>query len=545
MTTRVEDKSSWTIVDLVRRQARRYGEREFMSFEHGTRLTFAAFDAETDRLARVLATLGVEPEDRVLALVKNRVEFMLAMLATQKLGAVFVPINTELKGAFLEHQLRNSEPKVVFVDSALADAFEDVDPGDANIQAVVFIGGGVPERMPAVFANPRQLTFEELSRLPHDAGGDLATPSPYDIACIMYTSGTTGPSKGVLMPHAHCYLLGLGTARTLKLSEAERYYVCMPLFHSNALWMQVMGSLLAGTPVYCVERFSPNRWLDDVRASGATVTNALGVMPEFIFRTPPTPLDRDHALRQIMAVPIAAEWGGAFEERFGVKIVQGYGMTECNIPCYTRPDDPLLPGCAGRVLKDYFELRVVDPATDEPLPQGEVGEIVVRPKEPGCFMAGYFRMLEKTVEAWRNLWFHTGDAGRFDEEGRLFFVDRIKDCIRRRGENISAYEVEQVLNAHPSVAESAVIGVKTAGAGGEEEVKACLVAEPGSEIDNVALLDYCVQRMPRYAVPRFVEFVDGLPKTATGKVQKQGLRDAGVTAETWDRDSVGYKIARR
>jgi crotonobetaine/carnitine-CoA ligase len=307
----------------------------------------------------------------------------------------------------------------------------------------------------------------------------------------------------------------------------------------------VLGSLYAGTSIYCVERFSPSRWLDDVRASGATVTNALGVMPEFIFRTPPTPFDRDHSLRQIMAVPIAAEWGEAFEQRFGVKIVQGYGMTECNIPCYTGPDDPLLPGCAGRVQDEYFEVRIVDPATDEPLPQGEVGEIIVRPKEPGCFMAGYFRMLEKTVEAWRNLWFHTGDAGRFDAAGRLFFVDRIKDCIRRRGENISAFEVEQVLNAHPWVAESAVIGVKTAGAGGEEEVKACLVVEPGSEIDNVALLDYCVERMPRYAVPRFVELVEELSKTATGKVQKQGMRDAGVTHETWDREVVGYTIARR
>lgn len=545
MTTRMEDKSRWTIVDLVRRQAARYGEREFMTFEHGTRLTFAGFDAETDRLARILATLGVGPEDRVLALVKNRVEFMLVMLSTLKLGAFFVPINTELKGTFLAHQLRNSQPKVLFVDTTLADAFAGIDPGEVEIQAVVFVGGEVPKCLPIVFAAVRQLTFEELADLPHDVGDVLVTPGPYDIACIMYTSGTTGPSKGVLMPHAHCYLFGLGTARTLNLTEAERYYVCMPLFHANALLIQVLGSLLAGTPVYCVERFSPNRWLDDVRASGATVTNALGVMPEFIFRTSPTPFDRDHALHHMMAVPIAAEWGESLEERFGLKIVQGFGMTECNIPCYTRPDDPLLPGCAGHVLDEYFEVRVVDPETDEPLPQGEVGEIVVRPKEPGCFMAGYFRMPEKTVEAWRNLWFHTGDAGRFDGAERLYFVDRLKDCIRRRGENISAFEVEQVLNAHPAVTESAVIGVKTADAGGEEEVKACIVTEVGSAIDKVALLDYCVERMPRYAVPRFIELVEELPKTATGKVQKQGLRDAGVTGKTWDRESVGYTIARR
>jgi crotonobetaine/carnitine-CoA ligase len=204
----------------------------------------------------------------------------------------------------------------------------------------------------------------------------------------------------------------------------------------------------------------------------------------------------------------------------------------------------LAPGCAGHVLEDYFEIRVVDPENDEPVPVGEVGEIVVRPKEPGCFMQGYFRMPEKTVEAWRNLWFHSGDAGRFDEAGRLFFIDRIKDCIRRRGENISAFEVEQVLNSHPDVAESCVIGVRVEGAGGEEEVKALIVPKPGASIDNVALLDFCVERMPRYAVPRFVELTGELDKTATGKIRKQDLRDAGITPDTWDRETVGYTIAR-
>ena len=176
---------------------------------------------------------------------------------------------------------------------------------------------------------------------------------------------------------------------------------------------------------------------------------------------------------------------------------------------------------------------------------GEVGEILIRPKEPSCFMAGYFRMPEKTVEAWRNFWFHSGDAGRLDEEGRLFYIDRIKDCIRRRGENISSFEVEQVLNNHPEISESAVVGIKVEGAGGEEEVKALIVPVVGAAIDNVALLDYCVERMPRFAVPRFIELVDDVSKTATGKIQKQALRDAGITAGTWDRESVGYTIARR
>ena len=539
------DKSSWTLVDLVRNQAARLGEREFISFEQGARLTFAGFDRESDAAALRLAALGVGPGDRVLALVKNRVELLLTMFATFKLGAIYVPINTELKGAFLEHQLRNAEPKVVLVDTDLADAFHGVDAGDGDIVAVVFIAGGIPDQVPPVFSTARQLSYEDFSALAAADAGVLVTPKPEDIAFIMYTSGTTGPSKGVLMPHAHCYLFGLGTQRALELAEADRYYICMPLFHANGLLMQFLGSFIAGAWVYVVERFSPNRWLDDVRASQATVTNALGVMPEFIFRHPESPLDSDNNLRVVMAAPVADEWSTDFERRYDVSIRQGFGMTECNIPAYTGPDDPLEVGCAGQVLDEFFEVRIGHMDTDKPLPADEIGEILVRPKEPSCFMAGYFKMPEKTVEAWRNLWFHTGDAGRFDASGRLYFVDRIKDCIRRRGENISSFEVEQVLNNHPAIAESAVVGIRVDGAGGEEEVKALLILAPGQEIENAALLDYCAEHMPRFAVPRYLEWINDLSKTATGKIQKQSLRDDGLTDGTWDRETIGYKIARR
>jgi crotonobetaine/carnitine-CoA ligase len=345
------------------------------------------------------------------------------------------------------------------------------------------------------------------------------------------------------MPHAHVVLMGYGLARRLQVTENDIYYVCMPMFHSNALFMQVVGSLMAGASAFVVRRFSPSRWLDDVRKSGATFTNGLGVMPEFIFRQPPTPHDRDHKLRAMMAVPIAAEWGRAFEERFGVPLVQGYGMTEINIVAYGVAGDPLEPGCAGAILDDFFEVRIVD-ADDRTITDGRVGEIVVRPKEPWCFMAGYQRMPEKTVEAWQNLWFHTGDAGRFDARGRLFFVDRIKDCIRRRGENISSFEIEQVIAAHPMVAESAVVAVKATDQGGEDEIKACVILKAGQPLAPEALLDFCQERMPRFAIPRFVEFVAALPKTATGKLQKEELRRGGGGGEVWDREAAGYVIRR-
>ena len=274
-------------------------------------------------------------------------------------------------------------------------------------------------------------------------------------------------------------------------------------------------------------------------------------MPEFVFNTEPSARDREHQLRLVMAVPISREWGEAFQARFGVRFMQGFGMTECGMPLWEHWQDetPLIPGCCGYPMTDYYELRIGDPETDDELPVGEVGELLIRPKVPGCFSAGYYKMPERTVEAWRNLWFHTGDACRKDEQGRFHYVDRIKDCIRRRGENISAFEVEQVLNAHPQVAESAVVGVKVAGAGGEQEVMAVIVppavvGQGAGRVDEVALLDYCAERMPRFAVPRFVQFVEALDKTASGKLRKGELRDAGVTAETWDRESVGYVVKR-
>ncbi|MBL6954867.1 MAG: AMP-binding protein [Alphaproteobacteria bacterium] len=539
------DISNWTLTGLVQRQAEAHGEREFMSFEHGTTLTFASLHRDSDHMACKLASLGVGPGDRVMVMLKNRIEFMQVMLAIMKLGAIFVPINTELKGAFLQHQMRNAEPRVVFLDAALADAFDAVQGGNESLAAIVYVAGAVPDQRPLVLASATAMTFEAFASLAGAGRDVLISPKAEDIACIMYTSGTTGPSKGVLMPHAHCYLFGHSMALNMEMTEQDCQYVCMPLFHAMGLLLQVISSLITGSKVYCIERFSPNTWLNDVRTCGATVSNALGVIPEFIFRTPETEFDRDHRLRRVVAVPIAAEWGDAMEERFGFKFIQGYGMTEINLPCYTNADDPLLPGLAGHVLDDFFEVRVVNSETDISMPQGEIGEIVIRPKVPFCFNQGYFRMPERTVEAWRNLWFHTGDAGRFDEQGRLYYADRIRDRIRRRGENISSFEIEQVLNDHPDINESAVVGIRVEGAGGEDEVKAYIVTDGGADIDNVALLDYCVEQIPRFAVPRYIEAVGALAKTATGKIQKEPLRQAGITNRTWDREAVGYKIARR
>jgi crotonobetaine/carnitine-CoA ligase len=368
-------RESWTFVHALRAQARDLGEAAFLTFSDGAALSFAELDRGSDRVASGLARLGVRPGDRVLALARNSAAFMLALLGSVKRGAVFTPINTELKGAFLEHQLRTTDPSVIVVDDELRAAFDTADVSGLTATHTVAIGSGGVAAVPGTAA----VAFADLAAEPVDRDA-LVTPRPQDVAMIMYTSGTTGPSKGVLMPHGHCYLAALGLATVAGLGRGDRYYVCMPLFHANGLLMQVGGCLLAGTPAHVARRFSASTWLEEVRASGATVTNALGVMPEFIFRQPATARDREHRLRLVMAVPIAEEWGSAFEERFGVRFFQGFGMTECNIVAYSDPADPLLPGCAGRVLDDWFDVRILDPETDEPVPTDRVGEIAVRPK---------------------------------------------------------------------------------------------------------------------------------------------------------------------
>ena len=541
-------RDGWTLPGLVQEAARSHGTREFLSFEDGRTVSFAELDELTDRLATALTDLGLEPGDRLLGLLTNSAEFMLLMIATQKRRAIFVPVNTDLRGAFLEHQVRNSEPRIVAVDRGLLDRFDDVNTGaisspGADIETTLLVDDGSHGSTPGgALIGTTVLAASDLLDTTTRPDAVLEA-KPSDVCTIMYTSGTTGPAKGVLMPQAHCYLFGLTTAQSLDITPEDRFFCCMPMFHANGLFMQVYASLHAGASVYVTKRFSVAQWLGTVIDKGITLTNALGVMPEFIWRSPRTERDRDHQLRAVIALPVADEWAAGFEERFGVRIAQGYGMTEVNMVAFTNPADPVMSGCAGPPLDDYFEVIVADPATDLPLPGNEIGEILVRPRVPFCFNVGYHQMPDKTVAAWRNLWFHTGDAGKLDDAGRLHFVDRLNDRIRRRGENISSYEVETVINEYEGVVESAVVGLRVEGAGGEDEVLA-VVAVDGPPPDPVEFLDWCVPRMPRHSVPRYLQFVAELDKTASGKIRKQAIRDTGVTDDLWDRESVGYTVVR-
>ncbi len=353
----------WTLPALVRHAAVTHGNREFLAFEGGRTVTFAEFDELTDRLATALADIGLQPGDRVLGLLTNSVEFMLLMIAAHKRRAIFVPVNTDLRGAFLEHQVRNSEPRIVAVDRGLLNRFDDVagpagasddasareatraalDP-DWRIETTLLVDDGdIGDHPGGALADTAVRSLSDLLGTEPRVDAVLEA-EPSDVCTIMYTSGTTGPAKGVLMPQAHCYLFGLTAAQRLEITPDDRFLCCMPLFHANGLFMQIYAALHGGASAYVTKRFSVGQWLDTVIEQGITLTNALGVMPEFIWRSPPTDRDREHRLRAVIALPVAAEWAAAFEQRFGVRIVQGYGMTEVNMVAYTDPADPVMSG---------------------------------------------------------------------------------------------------------------------------------------------------------------------------------------------------------
>jgi crotonobetaine/carnitine-CoA ligase len=534
------DKSTWTVGAALAQQARRRGARPFLQFEDGPEVSYAEADAIASRVSRGMAALGIGPGEAVGVWLPNGLEILYAWFGLNRAGAVAVFVNPAYRGGFLEHVLNNSAVRRLIVAGEYLPRLAESEERLPLLEEAIVVGqapAGTPP-LRRVRARP----WEELLRQPADAPG---VPVHYrDLAAMMFTSGTTGPSKGVLMPHAHLYVFGLGTAENLRLTGEDVYYICMPLFHANALLMQLYGTLIAGGKAVIVPQFSASRWLDDIRRHRATITHTLGVMTDFIFRQPPRPEDGDHRLRLICAVPTPAEIAGPFRERFKVPLLEGYGMTEVNIPLYMPLDAPYRPGSCGKPYARFYEVKVLDPDSDEEVPPGGLGEIVVRPRHPFTFMAGYHALPEKTVEAWRNFWFHTGDAGRMDDDGYFYFVDRIKDTIRRRGENISSYEIERVFAEHPAVAEAAAVAVKSSAAGGEDEVKACVVLKAGQRLGPTELLDFCRPRMPYFAIPRYVEFLDALPKTPTAKVQKAQLRQAGITAATWDREAAGYKVTR-
>jgi carnitine-CoA ligase len=475
-----------TLPALLQRQAERYGRRRLVQFAGRERTVTEMRDAAAWR-AGALAAEGVRGGDRVAVISENRLEVLELWLGCAWLGAIFVPINPALKGAQLEHMLADADAKLVLRE----DEWEALSDGDP---------------VPACDAKPG------------------------DPAAILYTSGTTGPSKGVICPQEQWYWWARLTGDVLAIGPDDVLYTNLPLFHTNAL-NTFCQALLAGATYALGPRFSASRFWERCAEAEGTVTYLLGPMVSILLRQPPSRYDRAHGVRVALAPATPVELHQPFRERFGVQLIDAWGSTETSIVISNRHDENRA-GTLGRVLEP-FEARVVD-ENDSDLPDGTPGELLVRSREPHAFASGYFGRPEATADAWRGGWFHTGDRVVRDADGSFRFVDRIKEVIRRRGENISAFEVEQVLLSHPDIVAAAVIPVPSEL--GEDEVMACVVLRAGAAVKPSQVVHFCEERLARFAVPRYVEFFELLPLTASGKVEKYKLRERGITAVTWDRE---------
>ncbi len=517
-----------TLPVMLRRQAERFGDRPLAS-AGATTLTFAQAVDMASRSAGTLRAFGVQSSDRVALICSNRIEFLQVFLGCAWLGAIAVPINTASRGPQLQHILANSGARLLIIEPAYLGNLEHLDLAALPLATIWTIGeaAGAAGR-PAV------------APMPHP--GEAVDPAPLrpgDLVALLYTSGTTGPSKGVCCPHAQYFWWGVNTAHLLGIGADDVLCTTLPLFHTNAL-NTFYQALLSGAHVVYEDRFSASGFFARLKVRDATVTYLLGAMVPILLSREPGDDERRHRVRIALAPGVPARFHAEFIARTGIRLLDGWGSTETNFVLGTTIDQQK-PGLMGPAF-DGFQARVVD-AEDNDVPDGEPGELVVRADAPFCFATGYFATPEKTVEAWRNLWFHTGDRVTREQDGYFRFVDRLKDAIRRRGENISSFEVEQVLLSHPAVANVAVFPVRSALA--EDEVMAAIVAKPGAKPAPLDLIQFCEPRLPYFAVPRYLEFIDALPMTENGKVQKYKLSERGVTAATWDREAAGYRVRRR
>ncbi len=537
-------REQWTLPCVLEHQATHGADRPFLSWlDGGVPQTFGQVNVTANRLAHGLKAAGVAKGDRVGILLPNCVEFIHVWFALAKLGAVEVAISDAYKGSFLAHPIRLSQARVLISTAELALRLVDIEDQIPTVECIYLVEqapdtGATPPAFKRIVIKPFQSLYSDDERNP---GVDV---KPQDPAAVLMTSGTTGPSKGVVMPHSQFYFFAEEDVQLMRLREDDVYMTGFPLFHGNAQFLTVYPCLIAGAHVVLYPRFSASDWAGRSRRSGATVTNLLGATMAFILAQPPSDDDRAHQVRCIYAAPLAPDLGRRFTERFGVEeYVDGFGQTEISNVFMTPPGAPRPPGASGVLVDQFFEVRLADPDTDEEVPEGESGELLVRHKLPGIISSEYLGMPEKTVETWRNLWFHTGDCLRRDAEGWYYFVDRVKDALRRRGENISSFEVESELRSHPAVAEVAVIGVRADESAGEDEVMACVVLKDTEQVSFEALIAWADARLPAFMVPRYLEFMQQLPQTATEKVKKKDLRERGITAATWDRVAAGCRLA--
>jgi crotonobetaine/carnitine-CoA ligase len=522
------------IADMLEHQAQERPDRTFAVFSEQS-WTFSQTAREAWKLGNALIGEGVQPGEHVCVWGPNSPEILQSWLGINAAGAVYTPLNLASRGSFLLHALNIAKPRVLIAHSGLVERLQGLDV--PTLELVVVIG-----EAPDVDLGCRIATFSALVEPASAARPSVDPPrEPWDDFALVYTSGTTGPSKGVRLSYAS-HRLYADSLMWPDIGEQDRLLMPLPLSHVAGT-AATYAMLQRGGTALLPGAFDARTFWADVRRFEPTVTFVLHGMVPILLSQPPRDDDRDNTLRYVYMGPLGQSH--EFRERFGVSVYMGFGMTE--LPVVLRTElDPVSETTTGRPFNPDFECRLVD-EHDLEVPEGASGELIVRHRYPWVINSGYKDMPEATARAWRNGWFHTGDRLRVDERGDWVFVDRTKDAIRRRGENISSYEVEAEVRSHPDVDQVAAVAVPNPDlheATAEEEIKVVVVPVGGRTIDPLELVEYLVPRMPRHMVPRFVEFAGELPMSPSFKVKKAELRAAGITENTWDRERAGVKLKR-
>lgn len=511
---------------MLERNAREMPDRVCFRFADGSRWTQQETLTYARRAAAVFAAQGVKRGDLVLCWLPNGPAAIRTWFGLNYLGAVFVPMNLDYRGSLLAHAIRETNARLMVAHPELVDRLVEIDTSELDtVVAVQGIDAKLTDRV--------QMVATTLD-------GDEEIPEPEDLEVwdpqmVIFTSGTTGPSKGVVCPYLHQFTVGKGSYGYM--TQDDCILIDLPMFHVGGV-SPVMAGITKQACIALYDGFSTKEFWPRIRENGATTTSGLiGSMASFLVKAPSQPDEADNSLR--MVTLMLNEQAIHAAKRYNFSYCSGFNMSELSVPLVTEIDCQV----AGSIGKPRTgcQCRVVDEHDYECEP-GVIGELIVRTDQPWETSIGYLNQPAATAAAWRNGWFHTGDLVRKDEAGNFFFVDRLKDAVRRRGENVSSLEVESEVLSHDSIAEAAVVGVPSEH--GEEEILVAVVAKPSCTINERELAEYLVPRMPHYMVPRYIRILDKLPKTPTNKLQKFAIRDQGVTEDTWDREAAGIRLKK-
>ncbi len=519
-----------TLGEILEDKARKNGAKAFVHFKDEI-ASYEQMNERANRAANWFLSMGLEKGDKVVILLSNCLEWLYVWLGLAKIGVVAVPLNTHHKGALLQYSVNHCDARFMVVSKDLVDRIRSIRAGLTTLSTLVVH----PNNDGCSDLGLDTIPFPQLlSALPTSPDADVKCD---DDLMILYTTDSTGPSQGVVSPHGQYVREGEQRARLVSMMPNDVFYCASPLYHIVPLGDMLMSCLIADASMVISDRMSTRRFWRNAGKYGATVSIVWGSTMRRLYAQPPREDDAANSLRLLLVPDAPESTHEAFERRFNLTVAEGYGLTEVNPVFACIPEERKIGSC-GKAVED-LEVKIFDD-NDNELPPGETGEIVCRPTKPHIMMKEYYKMPDKTLERWRNLWFHTDDYGYQDEEGYFYFVEGKNSAIKYRGENISPFEVEEIINSHHSVLESVIVGVPSELGG--QDVKVLVQLRKGHTLVPEQLIEYCEQRMAFFMVPRYIEFVDEFPRTTTGEILKRDLKI--ITAETWDRERAGYTIKR-